>query len=343
MRPALDSDAVRLAPLVDPFARAITYLRVSVTDRCDFRCVYCMAEDMTFLPKRDVLSLEELDRLCSAFVARGVRKLRLTGGEPLVRKNIMLLVANLSRHLASGALDELTLTTNGSQLSRFASELAGHGVRRINVSVDTLDPDKFRAITRWGDLDKVRDGIRAAQSAGLQVKINAVALKGVNEHEIDDLIRWTHGEGMDLTLIETMPLGEIGDDRTDQYLPLDTVRARLQEHWTLEDIPYKTGGPARYVRIAETGGRLGFITPLTHNFCETCNRVRVTCTGTLYMCLGQEDAADLRAPLRASEGDALLHKAIEDAIAHKPKGHDFIIDRTHRRPAVSRHMSVTGG
>jgi GTP 3',8-cyclase len=342
-RPPRDGDAARLGPLVDPFARAITYLRVSVTDRCDFRCVYCMAEDMTFLPKRDVLSLEELDRLCSAFVARGVRKLRLTGGEPLVRKNIMALIANLSRHLTSGALDELTLTTNGSQLRRFAPELAAHGLRRINVSVDTLDADRFRAITRWGDLDKVRDGIRAAQSAGLHVKINAVALRGVNEHEIDDLIRWTHGEGMDLTLIETMPLGEIGDDRTDQYLPLNAVRARLQEHWTLEDIPYKTGGPARYVRIAETGGRLGFITPLTHNFCETCNRVRVTCTGTLYMCLGQEDAADLRAPLRASEGDALLHKAIEDAISRKPKGHDFIIDRTHRRPAVSRHMSVTGG
>jgi cyclic pyranopterin phosphate synthase len=331
------------APLVDPFGRAITYLRVSVTDRCDFRCVYCMAEDMTFLPKRDVLSLEELDRLCSAFVDRGVRKLRLTGGEPLVRKNIMSLIASLSRHLGSGALDELTLTTNGSQLARYARELADHGVRRINVSVDTLDPDKFRSITRWGDLGKVQEGIRAAQAAGLEIKINAVALKDVNEHEFDDLIRWTHGEGMDLTLIETMPLGEIGDDRTDQYLPLSLVRSRLAEHWTLEDIPYKTGGPARYVRIAETGGRLGFITPLTHNFCEGCNRVRVTCTGTLYMCLGQEDAADLRAPLRASEGDELLQAAIDEAIARKPKGHDFVIDRAHRGPAVSRHMSVTGG
>ena len=335
--------ATDVAPLVDPFGRAITYLRVSVTDRCDFRCVYCMAEDMTFLPKREVLSLEELDRLCSAFVARGVRKLRLTGGEPLVRKNVMSLIASLGRHLASGALDELTLTTNGSQLERYAGELAAHGVRRINVSVDTLDPDKFRAITRWGDLGKVMAGIRAAQAAGLHVKINAVALRGVNEDEIEDLVRWTHGEGMDLTLIETMPLGEIGEDRTDQYLPLSRVRSRLSERFTLEDIPYKTGGPARYVRIAETGGRLGFITPLTHNFCEGCNRVRVTCTGTLYMCLGQEDAADLRAPLRASEGDALLQAAIADAIARKPKGHDFVIDRTRSGPAVSRHMSVTGG
>jgi len=330
-------------PLVDPFGRAITYLRVSVTDRCDFRCVYCMAEDMTFLPKREVLSLEELDRLCSAFVARGVRKLRLTGGEPLVRKNIMALIESLGRHLRSGALDELTLTTNGSQLARHAEALAAHGVRRANVSVDTLDPGKFRAVTRWGDLAKVMDGIRAAQAAGLHVKINAVALRGVNEDEIEDLLRWTHGEGMDLTLIETMPLGEIDGDRTDQYLPLSLVRARLAERFTLEDIPYRTGGPARYVHVAKTGGRLGFITPLTHNFCESCNRVRVTCTGTLYMCLGQEDAADLRAPLRASEGDELLQAAIEEAISRKPKGHDFVIDRTRRGPAVSRHMSVTGG
>ncbi|KAB2854480.1 MAG: GTP 3',8-cyclase MoaA, partial [Bauldia sp.] len=271
-------------PLVDPFGRAITYLRVSVTDRCDFRCVYCMAEDMTFLPKKDVLSLEELDRLCSAFVARGVRKLRLTGGEPLVRKNNMTLIRSLSRHLSAGDLDELTLTTNGSQLARYAGELAECGVRRINVSVDTVDPAKFRAITRWGDLDKVIGGIRAAAAAGLKLKINAVALKGINEDEIDDLIRWSHGSGMDLTLIETMPLGEIEGDRTDQYLPLSLVRARLEERWTLRDIPYKTGGPARYVEIAETGGRLGFITPLTHNFCESCNRVRITCTGTLYMC-----------------------------------------------------------
>ena len=330
-------------PLVDPFGRAITYLRVSVTDRCDFRCVYCMAEDMTFLPKKDVLSLEELDRLCSAFVARGVRKLRLTGGEPLVRKNIMTLIRSLSRHLSAGDLDELTLTTNGSQLARYAGELAECGVRRINVSVDTLDPAKFRAITRWGDLDKVIGGIRAAAAAGLKLKINAVALKGINEDEIDDLIRWSHGSGMDLTLIETMPLGEIEGDRTDQYLPLSLVRARLEERWTLRDIPYKTGGPARYVEIAETGGRLGFITPLTHNFCESCNRVRITCTGTLYMCLGQNDAADLRAPLRASEADDLLQAAIGEAISRKPKGHDFVIDRARQRPAVARHMSVTGG
>ncbi len=331
------------APLIDRFGRAITYLRVSVTDRCDFRCVYCMAEDMTFLPKKDVLSLEELDRLCSAFVARGVRKLRLTGGEPLVRRNVMSLVRALGRHLESGALDGLTLTTNGSQLARFAGALADAGVKRINVSVDTLDPAKFKDITRWGDLGKVMEGIAAARDAGLHVKINAVALKGVNEDEIDDLIRWTHGSGMDLTLIETMPLGEVDADRTDQYLPLSQVRARLERHWTLEDLPDSTGGPARYVRIAETGGRLGFITPLTHNFCEGCNRVRVTCTGTLYMCLGQEDAADLRAPLRASEGDDLIHAAIDEAIGRKPKGHDFVIDREHNRPAVSRHMSMTGG
>lgn len=330
-------------PMIDPFGRSITYLRVSVTDRCDFRCVYCMAEDMTFLPKRDVLSLEELDRLCSAFIAKGVRRLRLTGGEPLVRRNIMSLVRSLGRHIESGHLDELTLTTNGSQLSRFAAELADAGVRRINVSIDTLDPVRFRAITRWGDLAKVLEGLDAAQAAGLQVKINAVALQGVNEHEIDDLMRFAHGRGMDLTLIETMPLGEIEGDRTDQYLPLSTVRARLEQNWTLNEIPYKTGGPARYVEVAETGGRLGFITPLTHNFCETCNRVRVTCTGTLFMCLGQEDATDLRAPLRASESDGLLSAAIDEAIGRKPKGHDFVIDREHRRPAIRRHMSMTGG
>jgi GTP 3',8-cyclase len=328
--------------LVDPFGRAITYLRVSVTDRCDFRCVYCMAEDQHFLPKKDVLSLEEFDRLCSAFVARGVRRLRLTGGEPLVRKNVISLFRTLSRHIEAGSLDELTVTTNGSQLERLAGGLYDCGVRRVNVSVDTLDAARFRAITRWGDLDKVMAGIAAARAVGLAVKINAVALKGVNEHEIDDLIRWAHGSGMDLTLIETMPMGEVGADRTDQYLPLSTVRADLEQRWTLNDIPYKTGGPARYVRIAETGGRLGFITPMTHNFCEGCNRVRVTCTGTLFMCLGQEDAADLRAPLRASEGDDLLHAAIDQAISRKPKGHDFVIGRD-RRPAVSRTMSVTGG
>ena len=330
-------------PLIDPFAREITYLRVSVTDRCDFRCVYCMAEDMTFLPKSDILSLEELDRLCTAFIAKGVRKLRLTGGEPLVRRGIMTLVASLSRHLASGALNELTLTTNGSQLRKHAAELAAHGVKRINVSLDTLDPVKFRTVTRWGELDKVRDGIKAAQDAGLNVKINAVALKGVNEDEFPELIAWAHGEGMDLTLIEVMPLGDVGEGRLDQYLPLSMVRARLAERFTLLDLDYQSGGPARYVRVAETGGRLGFITPLTHNFCESCNRVRVTCTGTLFMCLGQEDAADLRGALRASEGNDLLYAAIDDAIAHKPKGHDFIIDRRHTRPALARHMSVTGG
>ncbi len=328
--------------MIDPFGRHISYLRVSVTDRCDFRCVYCMAEDMTFLPKKDVLSLEELDRLCSAFVAKGVRKLRLTGGEPLVRRDIMWLFRQLGRHLQSGDLDELTLTTNGSQLSRFAEELYDCGVRRVNVSLDTLDPDKFLAITRWGKLDKVMAGIRAAQSAGLAVKINAVALKDVNEHEIDHMIRWCGDEGLDLTLIETMPLGDIDGDRTDQYLPLSLVRSRLMEHWMLEDIDYQTGGPARYVRVRETGRRLGFITPMTHNFCESCNRVRLTCTGTLYMCLGQDDAADLREPLRTGD-DAVLADAIDEAISRKPKGHDFIIDRRRNQPAVSRHMSVTGG
>ena len=329
--------------LVDPFGREISYLRVSVTDRCDFRCVYCMAEHMSFLPKADLLTLEELDRLCSAFIGRGVRKLRLTGGEPLVRRGIMTLFATLSRHLASGRLDELTLTTNGSQLAKYAAELAAHGVRRINVSLDTLDPDKFRAITRWGNLDNVLAGIDAAQAAGLKIKINTVALRDVNEDEIPALMQWAHGRGMDLTLIEVMPLGEIGEGRLDQYLPLSLLRARLAERFSLEALDYRTGGPARYVRVAETGGRLGFITPLTHNFCESCNRVRLTCTGTLYMCLGQEDAADLRKPLRASESNDLLHAAIEEAIARKPKGHDFIIDRRHQRPALARHMSVTGG
>lgn len=330
-------------PLVDPFGRAITYLRVSVTDRCDFRCVYCMSEHMSFLPKQDLLTLEELDRLCSAFVARGTRKLRLTGGEPLVRRDIMTLFRSLSRHLDSGALDELTVTTNGSQLARFARELAGYGVRRINVSLDTLDPQKFKALTRWGDIGKVLEGIDAAQNAGLHIKINTVALKGDNEDEIPSLMEWAHKRGMDLALIEVMPLGDVGSERVDQYLPLSLVRARLAAKYTLEDIPYRTGGPARYVQVKETGGRLGFITPLTHNFCEGCNRVRVTCTGTLYMCLGQEDAADLRTPLRASETDDLLQAAIEEAIARKPRGHDFVIDRRTSRPAVSRHMSMTGG
>jgi cyclic pyranopterin phosphate synthase len=339
----LDRPAGTLPPLVDPFARAITYLRVSVTDRCDFRCVYCMAEHMSFLPKVDLLTLEELDRLCSAFVAKGVRKLRLTGGEPLVRRGIMTLVGSLSRHLATGALDELTLTTNGSQLPKYARELADHGVKRINVSLDTLDPDKFRAITRWGEINQVLAGIDAAQAAGLHVKINAVALKGVNEDEIADLVAWAHGRGMDITVIEVMPLGDIGEERLAQYLPLSMVRARLAERFTMDEIDHRTGGPARYVRVKETGGRLGFITPLTHNFCESCNRVRITCTGTLYMCLGQEDAADLRAPLRASESNDLLYAAIDEAILRKPKGHDFVIDRRHKRPALARHMSVTGG
>lgn len=329
--------------MIDPFGRAITYLRVSVTDRCDFRCVYCMAEDMTFLPKRDLLSLEELERLCDVFIEKGVRKLRLTGGEPLVRKNIMHLVRQLSRHLESGALEELTLTTNGSQLERYAKELAECGVRRINVSLDTLDAEKFHAVTRWGHLDKVMRGIDAAQEAGIKLKLNAVALKGFNEHELPDMMLWAHGRGMDMTIIETMPLGEIDGDRTEQYLPLSQVRADLSRDFTLIDIPYKTGGPARYVQVEETGGRLGFITPLTHNFCESCNRVRITCTGTLFMCLGQEDAADLRTPLRESEGNDLLSAAIDEAIGRKPKGHDFVIDRTTSRPAVSRHMSVTGG
>jgi cyclic pyranopterin phosphate synthase len=329
--------------LVDPFGRTIRYLRVSVTDRCDFRCVYCMPEHMTFLPKADLLTLEELDRLCSAFVTRGVRKLRLTGGEPLVRRDLMTLVRSLSRHLQSGQLEELTLTTNGSQLARFAGELADAGVKRINVSVDTLDETKFQEITRWGRLPQVLDGLFAAKAAGLQVKINTVALKGVNEHELDRMIAWCGEHGFDMTLIETMPLGDIDGDRTDQYLPLSLVRARLAKAWTLTDIDYQSGGPARYVRIGETGRKLGFITPLTHNFCESCNRVRVTCTGTLYMCLGQEDAADLRAPLRASGSDDLLQTAIDEAIGRKPKGHDFVIDRRANKPAVGRTMSVTGG
>ncbi len=333
-----------MTQLIDPFGRAVTYLRVSVTDRCDFRCVYCMVEDMTFLPKAEILTLEELDRVASAFVRLGVRKLRLTGGEPLVRRNIMSLFRSLARHLGTGALDELTLTTNGSQLPRFADELADLGVKRINVSLDTLDADKFAAITRWGKYDKVMAGLAAAKAAGLRIKINTVALKGVNDEEFDDLVDWCGDEGYDLTFIEVMPLGEIGEGaRLDQYLPLSLVRARLQERWTLEEIDLKTGGPARYVRVKETGGRIGFITPMTHNFCEGCNRVRLTCTGTLYMCLGQEDAADLRAPVRASESDEPLETAIHEAIARKPKGHDFIIDRDHNTPAVSRHMSVTGG
>ncbi len=339
----LVSETSRAAPMVDPFGRTISYLRVSVTDRCDLRCFYCMSEDMTFLPKADLLTLEELDRLCSAFIAKGVRKLRLTGGEPLVRRNVMSLVRSLSRHLDTGALEELTLTTNGSQLARFAHELADCGVRRINVSLDTLDADKFRTITRWGDLAKVLDGIETARAAGLKIKINAVALKDLNEAEIPSLLSWAHGSGMDLTLIEVMPMGDIGAMRIDQYVPLSMVRARLAEQFTLTDLDESSGGPARYVRIAETGGKLGFITPMTHNFCESCNRVRITCTGTLHTCLGHEDASDLRKPLRASSDDGFLAQAIDRAIGLKPKGHDFIIDRRHNRPSVSRHMSVTGG
>jgi GTP 3',8-cyclase len=331
------------APLIDPFHRQITYIRVSVTDRCDLRCVYCMSEDMSFLPKRDLLTLEELDRLCTAFIRRGTTKLRLTGGEPLVRRDVMKLFRFLSRHIASGALEELTLTTNGTLLSRHARELAECGLRRINVSLDTLDPARFRRLTRWGEIDRVFEGITAAKAAGLKVKINAVALKGENEQELPELLRWAHGEGHALTLIEVMPLGDMPIMRADQYLPLSLVRARLGKEFTLEDLDYTTGGPARYVRVKETGGILGFITPLTHNFCESCNRVRVTCTGTLYMCLGQEDAADLRAALRASPDDALLDQAISEAISRKPKGHDFVIERRRSKPAVDRHMSLTGG
>jgi len=329
--------------MTDPFGRTITYLRVSVTDRCDFRCFYCMSEDMTFLPKADLLTLEELDRLCSVFIRKGVRKLRLTGGEPLVRRNVMSLIRSLSRHLDSGALDELTLTTNGSQLSRFAAELRDCGVRRVNVSLDTLDPVKFKAITRWGDIGKVMAGIEAARAAGLAVKINAVALKNVNDEEIPSLMEWAHGNGMALTLIEVMPMGDIGTGRIDQYLPLSLLRTRLEARYTLTDLSESTGGPARYARVSETGGKLGFITPMTHNFCESCNRVRITCTGTLHTCLGHEDASDLRKPLRASPSDDLLSQSIDRAIGLKPKGHDFVIDRRHNRPSVSRHMSVTGG
>ena len=332
-----------MQPLIDPFDRQITYLRVSVTDRCDLRCAYCMAEDMTFLPKAEVLSLEELDRLCSAFVAQGVRKLRLTGGEPLVRRDIMWLVRRLARHLDTGALDELTLTSNATQLARFAGDLAAAGIRRINVSLDTLDTAKFTHITRWGELDRVMNGIAAAREADIAIKINMVALKGVNDNEFDAMIAWCGECGFDLTIIEVMPMGEIGEMRLDQYLPLSMVRARIAEHWTLTDSDHVTGGPARYMDIKETGRRLGFITPLTHNFCELCNRVRLTCTGTLYMCLGQADAADLRAPLRSADDDGPLDAAIREAIARKPRGHDFIIDRRHRRPAVARHMSTTGG
>jgi len=328
--------------MIDPFGRSISYLRVSVTDRCDFRCVYCMAEDMTFLPKAEVLSLEELDRLCAAFIRQGVRKIRLTGGEPLVRRGIMTLIDSLGQKLGHG-LDELTLTTNGSQLEKYAEGLYRAGVRRINVSLDSLMPEKFTELTRWGKLEKVMAGLAAAKAAGLTVKINAVALRGVNDMEFDRLIAWCGEEGFDLVLIEVMPMGDIGEQRVDQYLPLSMARAQIQRTWTLDETDYRTGGPARYYVVRETGRRLGFITPMTHNFCESCNRVRLTCTGMLYMCLGQNDSADLRSPLRASESDERVDQAIIEAIARKPKGHDFVIDR--RQPAISvpRHMSVTGG
>jgi cyclic pyranopterin phosphate synthase len=332
------------APLIDPFARPITYLRVSVTDRCDFRCTYCMAENMTFLPKRDLLTLEELDRMCSAWIALGVQKLRITGGEPLVRKDILTFFQGMKRHLDSGALQELTLTTNGSQLRKYAADLAACGVRRINVSLDTLVPEKFAAITRWGRLAQVLDGIEAAKSAGMRVKINAVALKGFNEDELFSLVDWCAREGHDLTFIEVMPMGEMGEElRLDQYWPLKDLRARLADRFTLTDLAERSGGPARYVRLEETGQKIGFITPLTHNFCESCNRVRLTCTGELYMCLGQEDMADLRAPLRASSDNAVLVEAIRAAIARKPKGHDFDYSRQKVQGQVSRHMSHTGG
>ena len=333
-----------MAPLIDPFARAISYLRVSVTDRCDFRCTYCMSEHMTFLPKKDLLTLEELDRLCSTFIRLGVQKLRITGGEPLVRRDILTFFQSISRHLGTGALKELTLTTNGSQLAKHADALAACGIRRVNVSLDTLDPAKFQEITRWGKLSPVLDGIRAAREAGMRVKINTVALKGFNEDELFSLLDWCATEDHDLTFIEVMPMGEMGEElRLDQYWPLRDLRARLAERFTLTDLAERSGGPARYVRIGETGQKVGFITPLTHNFCESCNRVRVTCTGDLFMCLGQEDNADLRAPLRASPDDALLEEAIRLAITRKPKGHDFDYSRQKVAGQVSRHMSHTGG
>ena len=332
------------APLIDPFARAISYLRVSVTDRCDFRCVYCMSENMQFLPKKELLTLEELDRMCSAFVGLGVRKLRITGGEPLVRRDIMTFFNGMTRHLDSGALDELTLTTNGSQLERFAQPLYDAGVRRVNVSLDTLDEDKFARVTRWGRLGQVLRGIDAAQAAGLRVKINAVALKGFNEDELFTLTQWCAARDMDLTWIEVMPMGDLGnEDRVGQYWSLHDVRRALAERHEIVDLAERTGGPARYVQLRDTGQKIGFITPLSHNFCESCNRVRLTCTGELYMCLGQEDMADLRAPLRASQDDGPLIDAIRDAIARKPKGHDFDYSRQRPDGQVSRHMSHTGG
>ena len=333
------------APLIDPFARAITYLRVSVTDRCDFRCVYCMSENMQFLPKKELLTLEELDRLCSKFVELGVQKLRITGGEPLVRRDIMRFFQGMSRHLETGALRELTLTTNGSQLERFADDLFASGVRRINVSLDTLDDDKFARVTRWGRLPQVIRGIDAAQRAGLRIKINAVALKGFNEDELFTLTEWCASRDLDLTWIEVMPMGDLGgEDRIGQYWSLDDVRAQLSQNYSVTDLAERTGGPARYVRLEETGQKIGFITPLSHNFCESCNRVRLTCTGELYMCLGQEDMADLRQPLRDfPENDVALENAIRAAISLKPKGHDFDYSRQEIGGQMTRHMSHTGG
>lgn len=329
--------------MFDPFGRSVSYLRVSVTDRCDFRCTYCMSEDMTFLPKANLLSLEELERLCAAFIRKGVRKIRITGGEPLVRRNVMSLFKSLGHRLNGGGLDELTVTTNGSQLSRFAADLKHAGVRRVNVSLDTLNPAKFTSITRWGKIEPVLEGIESALKAGLKVKINTVALRGINEDEIPDLMTWSHAKGMDFTLIETMPLGEVEGDRIENYLPLSLVRAQLSKRFTLQETDYRTGGPARYLHVAETGGRLGLITPLTHNFCESCNRVRLTCTGTLFMCLGQGDNAEFRQLLRQNASDTGIDAAIDEAISRKPKGHDFVIDRSSRAPAVARHMSMTGG
>ncbi|MEH6496780.1 MAG: GTP 3',8-cyclase MoaA [Pseudomonas marincola] len=330
--------------MIDPFGREVSYLRVSVTDRCDFRCTYCMSENMTFLPKKDVLSLEELEAITAAFIRKGVRKVRLTGGEPLVRKGIMALINSLGRYLESGELDELTLTTNGSQLSKYATDLVSAGVKRINVSLDTLDPDNFKAITRWGNLDKVIEGLDAAQNAGLKIKLNTVAVRGVNDHEIDDMVRWAGGRGMDITFIETMPMGAIDELRSDRFLPLTEVKENLSKTWTMTDSAYKTGGPSDYVDVAETGQRVGFITPLSHNFCESCNRVRLTCTGMLYMCLGQDDNADLKQIIRSENGLEALSDAIDEAIGRKPKGHDFVIDRdSDHTPANVRHMSVTGG
>ncbi len=332
------------APLIDPFARKISYLRLSVTDRCDFRCVYCMSEAMTFLPKKDLLSLEELDRMCTTFIGMGVKKLRITGGEPLVRRDILTFFNGMTRHLDSGDLEELTLTTNGSQLEKHAANLFAAGVRRINVSLDTLDADKFAQITRWGRLAQVLRGIEAAQAVGLKVKINAVALKGFNEDELFTLADWCAKHDMDLTFIEVMPMGDIGnEDRIGQYWSLKDLRAELETQFRLTDLPDRTGGPARYVRVEESGQRIGFITPLSHNFCESCNRVRITCTGEIYTCLGQEGHADLRGPLRSSESNAPLEDAIRAAISDKPKGHDFDYSRQKVDGQVSRHMSHTGG